>query len=555
MKKIKLLAIPALAALLITGAGCAKSNSSETNKAPSVTGVKDIQCIVNSTVDFLDGVAALDKEDGDITPDLKITVTPNVEVSDDGYAYFSEVGEYTVIYSIADSEGRTAQKRAYVDVVDREVYKTFAMPEGFTAEADGSAKIEKCGMINTEFVLKATGGEIAEDVKLSRTYTMTTNIQYTFRYTVNSTSAGKIKVLADGYDCAEIAVHEGENVITFNHTARKVGDEDTKDVKIDVCLGNLDSVDWTVNGVEYEYPQEEGKEVERVTEFDFTDTVKARIESTARGNAYVDTEKNAACLEITETCPEIWLGGMFIDTGIPMKSGVTYNVSLKVESEQSEGYEVLFQNKQWDEKKIGDTLYNPSGEISCNLPVTKENAGTLWIYVQTGTVVNKVTISDLKVVGYLNATCTEEVVIEDFTEFHADGCDSALTSYSGSFTYTVQNFSATDGDNKVTSPSFYIEGSEINYVLTFRAKASAPIEMIIVAPVYGGWDPNALWQRVNLSEEETIYTFFFYCDGNAADTMHNIIWQFGSASNQKYHDVKIEISDIKVSLKNGELDN
>ena len=155
MKKIKLLTIPVLAALLF--AGCAK-DSPETNKAPSVTGVKDIQCIVNSTVDFLDGVAALDKEDGDITPKMDITVTPYVEVSDDGYAYFSEVGEYTVNYKVTDSEGRTAQKRAYVDVVDRETYRTFAMAEGFTAEALGNASLEKCGMINSEFVLEATGG-------------------------------------------------------------------------------------------------------------------------------------------------------------------------------------------------------------------------------------------------------------------------------------------------------------------------------------------------------------------------------------------------------------
>ena len=64
MKKYNLLLIFVLVAVLL--AGCTPQQ--EVNKAPSVVGVKDVKCVVNSTVDFLDGVAALDKEDGDITP-------------------------------------------------------------------------------------------------------------------------------------------------------------------------------------------------------------------------------------------------------------------------------------------------------------------------------------------------------------------------------------------------------------------------------------------------------------------------------------------------------
>ena len=551
MKKTKLLAIPVLAALLFAGCG---STETVANKAPSVVGVKDIQCMVNSTVDFLDGVAALDNEDGDITPKMEITVSPYVEVKD-GYAYFTEEGEYTVTYKIEDSEGRTAQKRAYVDVVDRETYKTFAMPDGFSAHTDGTAKIEKCGIENGQFKFEAKGGEIAEDIKLSRIFTLNCDLQYTFKFTVNSDKAGKIKVIADGDDCAEVAVKKGRNLLSFVHTARKIKEESERDVAVDLCLGGLGDLKWVIEGVEIEYPQEEGKEVERAEDFSFVGRVTPRIESTARGNAYADIDSNFACLEINETCPEIWLGGMFINTEIAMKAGVKYTISFDVESELSNKYEIRFQNKQWDEKQIGTMVYDPEpGHKECEVTVDDQNAGSLWIYVQSGTVKNRIKIFNLSVIEHLNATGNDKFEIEDFTEFHAEGCDSELATDSGSFTYTVHNFAEKDSDNKVTSPSYFVAGSVNNYAITFKAKASAPIEVVVAAPVYGGWDPTMLWAKLNLTEEETVYTLMCYNREPVSDRLYTIVWQFGSVLNKQYSNVKIEISDIKVCVKNGELD-
>lgn len=552
MKKTKLLAISVLAALTFTGCTSAPA---PTNKAPSVVGVKDIQCMVNSTVDFLDGVAALDNEDGDITPELEISVTPQVEVNG-GYARFTEVGEYTVNYKITDSQGRTAQKRSYVDVVDRETYKTFAMPEGFSAEACGTATIGKCGMENGEFKIEAKGGEIAEDIKLTRTYGLSTGIQYTFRYAVNSDRAGKIKVMADGEDCAEVAVNEGENVLSFTHTARKLADKDEREVKIDICLGNLGEMNWVVKGVEFEYPQEEGKFVELAEDFNFAGRVVPRIDNDGgknnlKGNAWSENGGAAARLEITDTCVDIWRGGMFINTGINLRAGVTYTVSFKVERQEEKDFEVIIQRGQWDEYKF-TTLSTPVGEITQEITPDGQSAGALWIYVQSGTQTNQITLSNLSVKERLGATGKDTFAIQDFTEFHNAAYNSVLTTGNGGFTYEIENFSAIDNEHTVTSPSFFIAGSGSNYVLTFKAKASAPIEMIVAAPVAGGWDPTLMWSRVNLSEEEAIYTFF--CNGSASDRLYTIVWQFGSASNQQYNGVKIEISDIKVSLKNNELD-
>lgn len=559
MKKVKLLLVFLLVVIML--AGCTPQG--EVNKAPSVVGVKDVQCIVNSTVDFLDGVAALDKEDGDITPNLQITVTPQVEVKD-GYATFTQVGEYTVNYKITDSNGRTAQKRAYVDVVDRETYKTFAMPEGFVAEADGAATIETCGMINGVFKLNASGGEIAEDIRLIRSYTLNTNLEYTFSYTVNSNVAGKIKVTADGDDCAEIAVSVGRNVLSFTYNVR-IEDEDKRNVEIALCLGALEgNVMWEIGSVELEYPQEEGKLVELAENFNFAGRVLPRIDDDGGknglvGNAWSMDGGAAARLEITSPSNdgEIWRGGMFINTEITLRAGVTYTISFKVECAEVEGreeddtYEVVIQRGQWSEYKF-KTLYSPKDTVTTEITVDDNSAGALWIYVQSGTQANQITLSELSVQEHLNAVGKDTFTISDFTEFHNDNYNCTFTTDRGNFKYVIDSFSAIDNEHTVTSPSFFIAGSGSNYVISFKARATAPIEMIVAAPVYGGWDPTLMWSRVTLTEQETVFTFF--CNGNASDRLYTLVWQFGSGNNQKYNNVTIEITDIKVSLRNGELD-
>ena len=563
MKRIRLLLVFVLVLILL--AGC--SPQGEVNKAPSVVGVKDISCIVNSTVDFLDGVAALDKEDGDITPNLQITVTPHVEVSEQGYATFTQVGEYTVNYQITDSNGRTAQKRAYVDVMDRETYRTFAMPEGFVAETNGRATVETCGMINGVFKLNAHGGEIAEDIKLIREFTLNTNLEYTFYYTIKSNVVGKIKVMADGDDCAELAVVAGENVLTFTHTVWQE-EEEKSNVEIALCLGGLEgSVAWEIGKIELEYPQEEGKLVELAEDFNFAQRVEPRIDTNGNtnglvGNAWAMPGGAAARLEITtpsSNSGDIWRGGMFVNTGITLRAGVTYTISFKVECvpfplgttrEEADNFEVVLQRDQWDEEKI-KTLYHQTGTITEEIVANDATAGALWIYVQSGTQANQITLSELSVKEHLNAVGKDVYQISDFTHFNALP-DYEFTTDRGNFKYVVGEFSATDNHHRVTSPSFLVAGSGANYVVTFTAKASAPVEMVVAAHVADGWDPTILWSKVTLSATETVYTFF--CNGNGSDRLYALEWQFGSANNQQYHNVTIEISNIRVCLRNGELD-
>ena len=555
MKKTKIMILLLTGAVML--AGCTSSAQTGTNKAPSLVGIKDIQCIVNTTVDFLDGIAALDVEDGDITPQLDITVSPEVQVKN-GYATFTEVGEYTVNYKITDSKGRTSQKKSYVDVVDREVYKTFVMPEGFSVETEGVATVEKCGMINGSFVINATGGEIAEDMKLLRSYNLKTDLEYTFIYKLTSNVSGKIKATADGEDCAEMSVSEGENVLTFKHTVWNTGDEEDRNVEIAICFGGLGDVQWVVTGVEYEYPQEAGKLVELAEDFSFIGRVVPRIDNdngnnNLKGNAWSENGGEAARLEITDTCADIWRGGMFINTDIQLRAGVSYTIGFDVESVNDNDYEVIIQRGQWNEHKFV-TVYTPAdGRVENEITVEENTAGALWIYVQSGTAVNTITLSNLSVKEKLEPTGKDTFAIEDFSEFHNDKYDCTFSSDRGNLTYVINSFSNIDNEHTITSPTFFISGSGSNYAISFKAKATAPIEMVIAAPVAGGWDPTLMWHKVTLSEEDTIYTFFG--NGSASDRNYTLVWQFGSIANQANNDVTVEISDIRISLKNNELDN
>ena len=555
MKKTKIMILLLTGAVML--AGCTNSAQTGTNKAPSLVGIKDIQCIVNTTVDFLDGIAALDVEDGDITPQLDITVSPEVQVKN-GYATFTEVGEYTVNYKITDSKGRTSQKKSYVDVVDREVYKTFVMPEGFSVETEGVATVEKCGMINGSFVINATGGEIAEDMKLLRSYNLKTDLEYTFIYKLTSNVSGKIKATADGEDCAEMSVSEGENVLTFKHTVWNTGDEEDRNVEIAICFGGLGDVQWVVTGVEYEYPQEAGKLVELAEDFSFIGRVVPRIDNdngnnNLKGNAWSENGGEAARLEITDTCADIWRGGMFINTDIQLRAGVSYTIGFDVESVNDNDYEVIIQRGQWNEHKFV-TVYTPAdGRVENEITVEENTAGALWIYVQSGTAVNTITLSNLSVKEKLEPTGKDTFAIEDFSEFHNDKYDCTFSSDRGNLTYVINSFSNIDNEHTITSPTFFISGSGSNYAISFKAKATAPIEMVIAAPVAGGWDPTLMWHKVTLSEEDTIYTFFG--NGSASDRNYTLVWQFGSIANQANNDVTVEISDIRISLKNNELDN
>ena len=558
MRKSKYLVGLLLSILALTS--CNNNTASTSNSAPSIMGVKGFQCIVNTTVDFLDGVVALDKEDGDITPNLNITVSPTIEVSKDGYATFTKPGEYQVLYKVTDSEGRTAQKNSYIEVLTREEYLNFAMPSGFYSEVNGSAKFTECGMINGKFVVKGEGHQIAEDLKVNRQFSLKSNTLYTFKYTIDSQCAGKVKVLANNVYCGEAKLVVGGNILSFGHIVQS--DEDYEDVVISLCFGNIvGNVDLVIEAVETTYPQNEGEEIDLTGDFDFGGRVEPNFNTSlpVRGNAFSTLDGKEGVLEVTASCTDIWEGGMFINTGVTLKEGTKYTISFDMDVEKEKYYEIVFRCGKWGGENNYTTEYmNPDyvdvkGPVVVEIEASIAKLDTLFIYVQSGTETNTIRMSNLKIIEHLNAYGRDTYPIQDYEEYHDSLIGEAtFTSTLGAFKYHINKFGSVDSNEKVTSPAFFVNGSGGNYVLTFKAKASAPIEAVVAAPVKGGWDPTILWQRIYLNTEEQVFTFFM--NANGADRDYTFVWQFGSDKNQAFENVDIDVYDVSICLRNRELD-
>ncbi|MDE6414799.1 MAG: DUF5011 domain-containing protein [Anaeroplasmataceae bacterium] len=537
MKK-KLGLIPFISLLLLVGC-----KSTKIDTAPVIEGTAGIECVVNSTVDLLSGVIAYDEEDGDITEKMEISIAPYVNVWN-GYAIFDQAGNYKVSYEVLDSKGNTAKKTADISVIDREVYLDFAAANGFYTSVSGHAVLEKGGMYNNTYSIVANKCEVAEDVSLNRVYTLDKGYEYTFRYFLSSETAGRIRILVDGELADERNIVAGENTVEFKY---KTISKDSATVSL--LLGGLgECVQCEFTGAEVERPQETGYE-EQLNGF----TVEGRFDGT-KGNAFKVAGTEAATLEITEASSAIWRGGMFLRTNIAMEIGKEYVVSFDIERKELENCEVVLQNQQWDEKKF-DTIFVEDAEHKTHhavtYRVTEENRGELWLYVQSGTNVNEITLSNLSVQLRLDSLKREYLTLSDFTNAN-DGFNCKFESFAGGFKYTIESFADTDWMQKVTSPEFYIDGSGRNYIITFKAKASAPTEVVFAAPIAGGWDPTWIWSKFTIGVEESVYTFVGNADGG--DRNNVFVWQFGSTKNQRYKNVTIEISDIKISYKNSAYD-
>ena len=551
MKKntIKIAIVITVAALLLALVlvGC---DDKVENAAPQVDGVHNFDCIVDTPVDILDGVAALDDEDGDITPDMVITITPEAEIRDDGYAVFPEEGNYRVTYTAKDSAGSSTSESVIVSAVERELYMDFSEVSGFKCTTSGGAALIDNGMYDGVYRIKASGAEIAEDVSLSRDFTLGSGEEYWFSYRYYSNKAGRVNLLADGDTFAVKEIFKGENVLEFSYAPVNKGENAT--VEISVLLGALEDFEFYLLGAEYTFAQNIDGEI--LQNFSLAGRVHGRFDGTG-GNAWVSEDGKAATLEVTSASGDIWRGGMFIDTGLTVSAGVEYTVSYTVVGSEAKPFEVILQRDQWNEKKY-DTFSisdaTNARRVSRTFVPNDENAGAFWIYVQSGTEVNNITISDLSVVAKSDGTKTEVITLKDFVSAQADGYEGELHTFGGSFTYTVPSFAPTDWQQQVIGPEFYVGGSGENYVVTFKAKASRPVVTIFAAVVYGGWDPTWIWSRFTITEEEQVYTFF--CNSEGGNRLNNFVWQFGSQANQAYNDVKIEISDVKISYKDATLD-
>ncbi|MDE6373976.1 MAG: DUF5011 domain-containing protein [Clostridia bacterium] len=547
MKKIKWRALPIAAVALL--AGCAGQKA---NQAPELRGVNDINCLVDSRVDLLGGVAALDAEDGDLTPALQITVTPAVDVAD-GYATFTKTGRYEVVYKIEDSAGLSAQTTAYVTVEEREVYMSNVHTNGFFTEAYGGARITADGICGSVYSFKFSGGEIAEDVRLSRSYTLVCGAEYAFSYHLNSSGAGIIKAAADGEAIAELAVNEGDNVLSFTHTLparQSIDGEAPEDIaNIELWLGGLEGeTECSLSRVETQYTEQGEGYVRLVENLNFNGKIINRDDKAhAIG---VNGDGTSAYVEITEPTGEMWQVGMFVNTGVALSAGNEYVLSFDVESEQDNPFEVCVQHEQWKDSDAV-ILSKPQGAVTLTVKADDNFNGTLWLFIRSGTHANKITVSNLGVKRKKGGIKSETFAVSPVTTNNYNGGAGSVKTEYGKIIYKAESFSGGGwGDNEIAGAPFRLTGAAGNFVISFRAKASQNLSCVFAASRAEAWDTFA-WEKISITTEEQ--TFTIRCNEKNLEGLYKFIWQFGNAENAGLRDVTVEISDIKICNKS-ELD-
>ncbi|HAG43076.1 MAG TPA: chitinase, partial [Clostridium sp.] len=79
------------------------------NTAPILKGIENKKVFIGETFDAMEGVTAIDKEDGNLTD--KIIVTGNVDTN--------IAGAYTLIYTVEDSEGLITTKERIITVKEK----------------------------------------------------------------------------------------------------------------------------------------------------------------------------------------------------------------------------------------------------------------------------------------------------------------------------------------------------------------------------------------------------------------------------------------------------
>lgn len=535
MKKSKFLILPLVAAVSVFTA----CSGGEVNQGPELRGVEDITCLADTTVDLLDGVTALDLEDGDITPDLKITVTPEVAV-ENGYAVFPKVGEYEVCYEIHDSEGKLARTTVGATVKEREVYADNLLTNGFSLNTGGGVKVLKDGLNGGVYSFKVTGNEIAENVRLTRTYTLNTGVEYTFKYYFESNVSGKIKIAADGSAFAEKYLNADDREIEFTYTADGEGASDT--VEIGLWLGGLDGdIEFSLIKAETQRYAGGNSLVEKLENFNFNGNIFDRFDGTAGNVGTVDDGKGVF-VEITSASADTWRGGVFVNTGLRLAEGMTYTVSYDVEAQYADReFEIILQRDQWNERGIH--WNKQAGHSEFNIEITGETAGALWIYIASGANENKITLKNLSVKAHESGYINESFSVGQVYSNNYDGGSGSVKCEYGKIVYDINSFGNDWGQNEIGTPAFALSGAAGNFVITFKAKATAPVSCVFAASVADYWD-TFVWKQLKFSTEEQTYSV--RCDDKAVEGNYKFLWQFGSAANSVYSDVTVEISDIKI---------
>ncbi len=529
--------------------------------SPEITGVEDVSCSVNETIDLLKGVSALDDVDGDLTSSIEITVMPTLTVTN-GKVTPAADGDYEVKYAVSDKAGNEGTAFATLSVTpalaEKKMYKKYEFNDSavgdfntfFFNETPGLVE-GSSGIVKGNYQIKATkvDGEAwhikFENSKLATQAGADCKIAFSF----TSSVAGKIKVEVGGVNNVEYDIVAGANKIEHTFTAK------AEETYVCLQLGMLEVFTLDISNVEV--TQSVGEDTYTNVTPDFKYNTEGVVWGGFDGEATIDSKDDATTVHIKTTGGDngVWQSRLYVRPGYDLAANKKYKISVDVEAEYAQSqFEICINNG--DAEKGIDALYGLSlaaGEKKNFSTIVKPDTAkdNVTLQFQFGhlddlSLGNKLTVSNLKIeeVGGDKTTETSSYVftpegLETYND--AESAAGNLYTNDGKLIYEMTKIGTTDWHNKMFVKKIKLEADKI-YTISFKAKADKDISCAMFLNVFGQWDPR-LSATVNFTTTEQTFEFST-TSAFATDMYFEILWQFGSEANAKLNGAVIEFSEL-----------
>lgn len=576
MKKLLISLITSVLTVAVL-TGCNNTPEEKENKAPEISGVvENVSITLGQTWDAMEGVTAIDEEDGVLTDKITIESIPAM-VLVDGKFTPEEQGEYYITYTVKDSKGAEDTEFTTLNVTrsyaNETLYKKYQFSQTGEVDLDGweASFIEggagtleaKRGKLEFDVTALGTNDNHAQLTK--KNVEAEAGVEYELKITMSASKAGKFHFIVNNAAAGWAPVSEHWNVeisttpTTYSAKYSLAEDNDKLEYLINVGGSlNTDAITFYIDKIDLLITT--GNDTESLVFeelFDTTESIDkwgiAKDESVNSSVAVTDG-KLVQTIENYSAEGQPWNINLYYISGQNLVKDRKYKVSMDVTVMNEQFYELCFEDISMDwQIRAGfknGTLTGTS-TIEHTFYADMDITGLyIKLAVGKGTTSNVISIDNLRfyeVVGD-KETVTESTTFMPNSEdiewdtYNDNGGVGSIYVEDGKLYYSIAKFGSTDWFNKFFIKKINLEAGAL-YKIEFKAKADKNIKGFFAFNVFGKWDPR-ITAEFELTPEETTYTFT--TDAELVIAMDfEILFQFGGYTTN-VSPALIEFSDISV---------
>lgn len=601
----KILAAGLSVVMLFSAAACSQTPSKE-NTPPEITGISDKTVEAGQEFNALEGIAAQDEEDGDITSKIVVRAMPELEFKN-GKVVPDNAGSYELIYSVTDKGGLVTEDYATLTVTKQTgesvVYKEFDFSDiqpadnGWGANiADGvsaSGEIKQGALV---FDI-ASAGEGDGDIQLVKSGLALKAADYRIKIWAKSTKDTYAHLLAVDEEADEWKTFGGAyNVVIGQEIAPlelNFTSEGEGSAQILLNLGkitpNPDEPDdttpedftVTIDKVEiYEISGDETRNPVITNDFSSAKEDAVVLDAGDGASGKVTLKDGSAVVEI-ESYPTdggVWsIKSDIILEGVSIEAGTKYYYSFTLNAENAQSGECLVESAtKYDANRVHfngfsaaageDTVVSGvfTAESAVEDPVIRLQIGA----PSEGVTSNTLRIDDLefgKVEGDLQTVKTIDAFMafgkgtpgetdsnRPWTTFNGTDEDNdrgvgTIWVENGSFFYRIDQGGTVDWHNKLIcgyGENPLVLEADSYYTVEITVKATQNVSCGFFLNPLGGWDPR-ISESMDITTQEQTFVFTT-TDTFITDMNFEMLFQFGSEQTAQNGEVTIEISNLTI---------